>query len=205
MFNHLNTPSSVSRKLESPIHGTTNTVPISSREHICKQHLRWALHSRWCVNATRRRRICNDPRCQQLRPVIDHIKTCNDSGVCDMPYCAITKECLAHFDSCIDDDCRKCKPMKYAFFGRFLPDVEIYPQPYFHFLSKNERSSSIRQIIQAFCPDPDYTDLQDERMKKEICRARIIESLSFENSNSKEEYDLLIMEEIYKLRDVSTL
>ncbi|KAM7536043.1 hypothetical protein Aperf_G00000096337 [Anoplocephala perfoliata] len=203
MFNDLNIPSSVSRKLESPIHGTTDTLPISRREHVFKQHLRWALHTRWCVSATRRRKICNDPRCKQLRPVIDHIKTCKDSGVCDMPYCAITKECLAHFDFCIDDDCRKCKPMKYAFFGRFLPDVEIYPQPYFHFLSKNERSSSIRQIIQTFYPNPDFTDLQDERMEKEIFRARVIEALSIENSSSVEEYNMRIKKEIRKIRCIS--
>ncbi|KAM7535398.1 hypothetical protein Aperf_G00000096304 [Anoplocephala perfoliata] len=132
-------------KLESPIHGISETIPIDRRERVFKEHLRWFLHSRWCVRVTRRK-ICNGPRCQQLRPVVDHIKTCKDSSVYDMPYRAVTKECLAHFDSCEDADCHKCKPMKSAFFCHFLSDVEKHPQPAPDFLPKNELSKRILQM-----------------------------------------------------------
>ncbi|KAM7535529.1 hypothetical protein Aperf_G00000096286 [Anoplocephala perfoliata] len=185
--------------LESPIHGTSETVPFTHRERVFKQHLRWALHSRWCVNATHRHKICNDLRCQQLRPVVYHIKTCKKTSFCDMPYCTITKECLAHFDSCEDDDCCKCKLMKYAHVGRFLPDLEMYPQVNLD-LSIEERGNRIRRIVEAFYPEADYTNLQDERMEKEVCRARVIESFSHRDAEGIPDYNRLIEKEISAIK-----
>ncbi|KAM7536160.1 hypothetical protein Aperf_G00000096292 [Anoplocephala perfoliata] len=200
MFTNLNIVSSTPRLLESPIHGTIETVPIDRRERVFKEHLHWFLHSQWCVNATSRRKICNDPRCQQLRPVVDHIKTCENASFCATPYCAITKECLAHFNSCEEIECCKCKSMKYALFGRFLPDVKIYPQPHLEYVPIKVRGRIIRQIITLFYPDPDYTDLQDEKLEKEICRARIIEALSYDLGQSATAYCRLISTEIHKIK-----
>ncbi|KAM7536087.1 hypothetical protein Aperf_G00000096316 [Anoplocephala perfoliata] len=200
MFINLNIQCSVPRKLETPIHGTTETVPSNCREQVFREHLRWFLHSRWCVTTTSRRKICNDSRCQQLRPMFDHIRTCEETSFCNTLYCNITRECLAYFISCKDDDCCKCKPMKYAFFGRFLPDVEIYPQPPLDYISKRDRGKRIRQIVRAFYPNPDYTDLQDERLEKEICRARIIEAHAYRHADSIPAYKRFIRSEIRKIQ-----
>ncbi|KAM7535272.1 hypothetical protein Aperf_G00000096322 [Anoplocephala perfoliata] len=200
MFSNLTIKYPAPRLLESPVYATSEAVPINRREQVFREHLRWFLHSQWCVSATHRRKVCNDPRCQQLRPVIYHVKNCKKIPFCDTPYCTISRECLIHYISCRDDDCPKCKLMKYAYLGRFLPNREIFPQPESDYLPIKVRGKIIRRIVRRFYKNLDYTDLQDERLEKEIFRARVIEAISYRDARSTDSYRRFIRKEVRRIR-----
>nr|CDS29463.1 histone acetyltransferase p300 [Hymenolepis microstoma] len=175
---------------------------------LSKDNLRWMLHSKICSDEKRYpKKICRDPRCQELKRIKEHVLSCRVGKSCPIPLCATTAECNEHWESCIDDRCFTCKDMKYAFQKRFIPDVENYPQPNQEnfTLTLEDRTELIREIVENFYPDADLSDLQDEVLKTAIERARIIECQSYLGAETLSDYDDFTYCEIKKIMDVENL
>ncbi|VDN96720.1 unnamed protein product [Rodentolepis nana] len=101
---------------------------VASRPSIKRQFLRWLLHSLWCVKNCLPPRVCNEPRCIQLRPIVRHIIECDNEN-CIEDHCKIAKETKGHWDGCKRFDCEICCEMYVALKGRLLPDKSMNPNP----------------------------------------------------------------------------
>ncbi|VDL48493.1 unnamed protein product [Hymenolepis diminuta] len=170
---------------------------------LSKDNLRWVLHSRTCIIEGRQpRKICRDPRCRELKRIKQHVQSCRAGKNCRIDLCATITECKEHWESCSFDQCFTCKEMVYALHERLSPDVVNYPQPSPDnlLLSPEERSERIRLIVDSFYPYADFTDLQDEKLKTAIERARIVEAQSYQCSRMLTEYDLLNEHEIKRIK-----
>ncbi|VDL30192.1 unnamed protein product [Hymenolepis diminuta] len=182
-----------------PAHGSMAEFWSKERPSVFYQYLRWLLHALWCVSTTTRRKVCNDPRCIQLRPVASHVRGCNAEN-CSVDYCKLSKRTISHWNECHRKDCLKCREMYEAFKGRFEPDVTMNPQPNPNLsLTKSQRCDIIKRIIERFYPNPDYSDMNDERLEKEILRARIIEGQMYREAKSHDDYTHGMEEEIVKI------
>nr|CDS27630.1 CREB binding protein [Hymenolepis microstoma] len=191
--------SNFANPLRIPSHGSITDVGLGIKPRVLRHFLRWLLHSLWCVTISTRRKACYDPRCIQLRPVVRHLRVC-DKENCGVDYCKISKETKAHWDICQKIDCEICNEMYIAFEDRLMPDETMNPQPNPDLpMMRNERKHFIRKIIKRFCPNPDYSDMDDERLKMEILRARIIEGQIYIQSKSPNEYLQEIEEEIINI------
>ncbi|KAM3172582.1 hypothetical protein ACTXT7_014242 [Hymenolepis weldensis] len=185
--------------LRIPAHGSVADFWARERPSVFHQYLRWLLHALWCVSTTTRRKVCNDPRCIQLRPVARHMGDCDDEN-CSVDYCKLSRETKSHWDKCHQRYCLKCCEMYVAFKGRFVPDVTMNPQPNPDLpMTKSQRRDLIRRIVERFYPNPDYSDMNDERIEKEILRARIIEGLIYREAKSRNDYTHETEEEIIKI------
>lgn len=60
-------------------------------------------------------------------------------------------------------------------------------------------SNYITFSVERFYPNPDYSDMSDERIEKEIVRARIIEGQIYREAKSHNDYIHEIEEEIIKI------
>ncbi|KAM3181379.1 hypothetical protein ACTXT7_014497 [Hymenolepis weldensis] len=170
---------------------------------LSKDNLRWVLHSRTCLIEGRQpRKICRDPRCQELKRIKQHVQSCRAGKNCRIALCATITECKEHWESCGVDQCFTCKDMIYALHERFSPDVVNYPQPNPDnlLLSLEERGERIRAIVDCFYPNADFTDLHDEKLKTAIERARIVESQSYQWAGTLADYDLLNEHEIKRIK-----
>ncbi|VDN97308.1 unnamed protein product [Rodentolepis nana] len=169
---------------------------------LSKDNIRWMLHSRTCTDEKRQpRKICRDPRCLALKQIKQHVHACRRGQSCPIPLCATIAVCKEHFESCVDDRCFTCKDMKYAFYKRVIPNVEIYPQPPSRnfYLSLEDRGELIREIVENFYPNADYSDLQDEKLATALERARIIESQGYQWAETLTAYDLFIHREAKRI------
>lgn len=132
--------------LQIPAHGSMAELWSMERAPVVHQYLRWLLHALWCVSTPTRRKVCNDPRCIQLRPVARHMGGCNVEN-CSVDYCKLSKRTKSHWDKCHHKNCLICREMYKAFKQRFSPDVTMNPRPNPDLpMSKSQRRDIIKKM-----------------------------------------------------------
>lgn len=86
--------------------------PITQPEQ-CKmvqQQLAFLIHARYCQHIDIGKN-CPQPTCFQMKLVLHHILSCNESRSCSFVNCAFYKDINTHWSICKSSDCPLCLPV----------------------------------------------------------------------------------------------
>ncbi|XP_070200397.1 uncharacterized protein [Littorina saxatilis] len=73
-----------------------------------KPHFEWLTHAYKCQNSSG----CKQPRCREMKHVMEHMKTCTRGQSCKALHCAAVSPFLVHVSSCMQAGCSVCRRFK---------------------------------------------------------------------------------------------
>uniref|UniRef100_A0A914HD04 Homeobox domain-containing protein n=1 Tax=Globodera rostochiensis TaxID=31243 RepID=A0A914HD04_GLORO len=103
--------------IKAALNRLSGGLPQVEKRMLLQQHLLLLLHVQKCQQQERfelpqHRVACTLPYCMVMKRVLEHIVGCTVGRLCQYEHCASSRQIIAHWNNCANDECPVCKPIK---------------------------------------------------------------------------------------------
>ncbi|XP_052737895.1 histone lysine acetyltransferase CREBBP-like isoform X2 [Bicyclus anynana] len=100
--------------------GGTDRAAFEQRaQELIRQRLVLLLHAHQCQRresqANGETWQCRLPQCQIIKPVLNHLKSCQAGNECTVTHCSSSRQVFSHWKHCNKNDCPVCEPLNFIF------------------------------------------------------------------------------------------
>uniref|UniRef100_A0A183C6Z0 Homeobox domain-containing protein n=1 Tax=Globodera pallida TaxID=36090 RepID=A0A183C6Z0_GLOPA len=104
-------------EIKAALNRLSSGLPQYEKRKLLQQQLLLLLHAHKCQQRERfelpqHRVTCTLPYCMVMQRVLEHIVGCTAGRLCQYEHCVYSRQIIAHWNNCPNDECPVCKPIK---------------------------------------------------------------------------------------------